>query len=409
VFGRQNFVAQLDWEKKKKGAFLSKNYINMKEYVLVYARKNSVFSGLVGERTNEKETYPCIKTTNARGIRVIPMGTPSKYKYKDYEIAANTKVSSGNMELIYLDDVIVRRGILQKDVRVYIRRIVNDERIKMLKDLLTRVGNDGKSLTYFTYDSNLNNGGWGTNEDANDELHKLLGQQYLFDYSKPSRLIGKLIQTIDDDNAIIMDFFSGSATTADAVLRLNALDKGKRKFILVQVLDNMVQDSPAFKAGFKSVCEIGEERIRRAGKKIKEETGANIDYGFRVFKVDSSNMEDVFYAPENTFEQDLFKNNIKADRSAEDLLFQVMLDLGIKLSAKIRTEEIGGKKVFNVEDGCLVACFDEKVTEETITAIAKEKPRYFVMKDSSMADDSVATNFEQIFKTYSPQTIRKVL
>jgi adenine-specific DNA-methyltransferase len=281
----------------------------------------------------------------------------------------------------------------------------------MLKDLLTRVGNDGKSLTYFTYDSNLNNGGWGTNEDANDELHKLLGQQYLFDYSKPSRLIGKLIQTIDDDNAIIMDFFSGSATTADAVLRLNALDKGKRKFILVQVLDNMVQDSPAFKAGFKSVCEIGEERIRRAGKKIKEETGADIDYGFRVFKVDSSNMEDVYYKASdyNQEQMELFANNIKEDRTPEDLLFQVMLDLGVLLSSKIEETEIAGKKVFNVAEGFLLACFDENVTEETVKAVAEKKPYYAVFRDSSMANDSVATNFDQIFETISPETVRKVL
>ncbi len=229
VFGAQNFIAQLVWEKKKKGAFLSKNYINMKEYIIVYAKNNATFAGLIGEVTSEEETYPCIKTTNARGVRVIKKGIPSKYKEKNYTIAANTRISSGNMELIYLDDVVIQDGILKNDVRVdsnwiygqdalnkyakkgllyitqdnYIRRVVNDERTKMLKDLLTRVGSDGRSLATFEYDKDMNNGGWGTNEDANDELHKLLGQQYLFDFSKPSRLIAKLVQSVTAEKDII--------------------------------------------------------------------------------------------------------------------------------------------------------------------------------------------------------------
>lgn len=447
VFGSRNFIAQLVWEKKKKGAFLSKNYINMKEYILVYAKSNSKFYGLIGERTNKKETYPCIKTTNARGVRIIPKGTPSKYKESDYTIVSNTRISSGNMELIYLDDLIVKNGILQSDVRIdsnwiysqsalnkyaqkgllyitqdnYIRRIVNDERIKMLKDLLTRVGSDGKSLSYFDYDLNLNNGGWGTNEDANDDLHQLFEQQYLFDYSKPSRLIGKLLQTIDDKSAIIMDFFSGSATTADAIMKLNSFDNGKRQYILVQVSENTLVDSPAFKAGYKTVCEIGEERIRRAGKKIKEETGADIDYGFRVFRVDSGNMKHVYYRPADYNQEQLrpLADNIKADRTPEDLLFQVMLDLGILLSSTIEETEIAGKKVFIVGgkyeslDGetrtHLIACFDSNVTDDTVTEIAKLHPAYAVFRDNSMASDSVMTNFEQIFETYSPRTQRKVL
>lgn len=436
VFGEGNFVAQLVWEKKKKGAFLSKNYINMKEYVLVYAKSNSLFPGLIGEITTDEGTYPCIKTTNARGIRVIHKGTPSKFKERDYIINAGTRISAGNMELVYLDDLIVKDSVLQQDVRIdsnwiysqpaldgfaakgllyitqdnYLRRVVNEERVKMLKDLLTRVGNDGKSLATFQYDTNLNNGGWGTNEDANDELHQLLGQQYIFDYSKPTRLIAKLIQTISDKDALILDFFSGSATTAHAVMQLNADDGGKRKFIMVQLPEETDENSEAYKAGYKNICEIGKDRIRRAAKKIAEENPeAKFDGGFRVLKCDSSNMQDVYYSPDDLHKQDLFKDNIKQDRTAEDLLFQVMLDLGIMLSSKIETKEIDGKKVFYVNDNYLIACFDENVTEETITKIAKEKPYYFVMKDSSMANDSVATNFEQIFATFSPETTRKVL
>lgn len=440
VFGAQNFVAQLVWEKKKKGAFLSKNYINMKEYILVYAKNNATFAGLIGEVTSEEGTYPCIKTTNARGVRVIKKGIPSKYKEKNYTIAANTRISSGNMELIYLDDVIVQDGILKNDVRVdsnwiygqealneyskngllyitqdnYIRRIVNDERTKMLKDLLTRVGSDGRSLSTFEYDKNMNNGGWGTNEDANNELHKLLGQQYLFDFSKPSRLVAKLAQSVTAEEDMILDFFSGSATTAHAVMQLNAEGGGHRKFIMIQLPEVTDEKSEAYKAGYKTICEIGKERIRRAGKQIKEDsplTTQGLDIGFRVLKCDTSNMKEVYYNPAE-YEASLFsslEDNIKEDRTPEDLLFQVMLDLGVLLSSKIEETTIAGKKVFNVEDNYLIACFDSDVTEETIKAIAKQKPYYFVMRDSSMASDSVATNFDQIFATYSPDTVRKVL
>lgn len=456
VFGAQNFIAQLVWEKKKKGAFLSKNYINMKEYIIVYAKNNATFAGLIGEVTSEEETYPCIKTTNARGVRVIKKGIPSKYKEKNYTIAANTRISSGNMELIYLDDVVIQDGILKNDVRVdsnwiygqdalnkyakngllyitqdnYIRRVVNDERTKMLKDLLTRVGSDGRSLATFEYDKDMNNGGWGTNEDANDELHKLLGQQYLFDFSKPSRLIAKLVQSVTAEKDIILDFFSGSATTAHAVMQLNAEDGGNRKFIMVQLPEETDKKSEAYKAGYKNICEIGKERIRCAGQKIRNEQlgiknegdnsslqtpNSSLDTGFRVLKCDTSNMKDVYYNPAE-YEPSLFtslEDNIKEDRTSEDLLFQVMLDLGILLSSKIqvRSEKVGMRNYsyFDVEDGYLIACFDKNIDEEVITAIAKQKPYYFVMRDSSMATDSVATNFEQIFAAYSPDTVRKVL
>lgn len=440
VFGASNFVAQLVWEKKKKGAFLSKNYINMKEYVLVFAKYNASFPGLIGESISEEGTYPCIKTTNARGIRIIRKGTPSKYRDRNYKITAGTRVSSGNMELIYLDDVIVENRILQSDVRIdsnwiygqealdsyarkgliyitqdnYIRRIVNDERIKMLKDMLTRVGTDGESLSNYKYDKNLNNGGWGTNEDANNELHRLLGQQYIFNFTKPTRLIAKLIQSATDKDCIIMDFFSGSAVTADSIIQLNVADGGTRKYIMVQIPEITEENSPARKAGYKTICDIGEERIRRAGRKIKEEnplTNTDLDIGFRVFKVDSSNMEDVYYAPADYQQSQLslFTDNIKPDRTPEDLLFQVMLDLGILLSSDIKEMEIAGKKVFSVADGYLMACFAADVTEETVVEIAKSQPLYAVFRDSGLANDSVMANFDQIFATYSPGTIRKVL
>ena len=194
-------------------------------------------------------------------------------------------------------------------------------------------------------------------------------------------------------------------------MKLNAEDGGHRKYIMIQLPETTKDNSEAHKAGYKTICDIGEERICRAGKKIKEETGADIDYGFRCFKVDSSNMKDVYYKPADMQQNqmDLFADNIKEDRTPEDLLIQVMLDLGVLLSSKIEEIEIAGKKVFSVENGYLIACFDENVTEEVVTAIAKQHPYYAVFRDSSMADDSVAANFEQIFMTYSPQTVRKVL
>ena len=220
--------------------------------------------------------------------------------------------------------------------------------------------------------------------------------------------------TREDKEAIVLDFFSGSATTAHAVMQLNAEDGGHRKFIMVQLPEVTDEKSEAYKAGYKTICEIGKERIRRAGKKIKEDsplTTQDLDIGFRVLKCDTSNMKEVYYNPAE-YEASLFshlEDNIKEDRTPEDLLFQVMLDLGVLLSSKIEETTIAGKKVFNVEDNYLIACFDSDVTEETITAIAKQKPYYFVMRDSSMASDSVATNFDQIFATYSPDTVRKVL
>ena len=255
----------------------------------------------------------------------------------------------------------------------------------------------------------------------------------VFENVKPVDVVTYLVNMLSSTGDTILDFFSGSATTAHAVMQLNAEDGGHRKFIMVQLPEETDEKSEAYKAGYKNICEIGKERIRRAGNKILEEATQetadiakcgesyevdetmnkykNLDVGFRVLKCDSSNMKEVYYNPAE-YEQSLFsrlEDNIKENRTPEDLLFQVMLDLGVLLSSKIEETTIAGKKVFNVEDNYLIACFDDNVTEEVITEIAKQKPYYFVMRDSSMANDSVATNFEQIFATYSPDTVRKVI
>lgn len=310
---------------------------------------------------------------------------------------------------------------------------IRDFNTTLLKDIVTNISN------------------------GDSEVQKLFGGKKYFEYPKSVDLISTFISSISDKSAIILDFFSGSATTAHAVMQLNAEDGGHRKFIMVQLPEETDEKSEAYKAGYKNICEIGKERIRRAGSKINNaneklkdvpllkddkdvqlftsiakngidavertksafervDCSCSVDTGFRVLKCDSSNMKDVYYNPAE-YEPSLFSNledNIKEDRTPEDLLFQVMLDLGILLSSKIecgvwKVESGAEYKYFNVEDGYLIACFDKNISEELITEIAKQKPYYFVMRDSSMANDSVATNFEQIFATYSPDTVRKVL
>lgn len=442
VFGAINFVSQLVWEKKKKGSFLSNSITNIKEYVLVYCKSRLNFEGLIGEINTSTETYPCINASNKREIRRIPAGIESKFKETNYFLPKGTEISDTTMSIVLHSDLVIKNGFLDEELVIegnwrysqaamkeyaekkelyitrdlYLRRIVNDARYKTLKDLLPRVGDNSEAKHTDNIDlTNLFSTGWGSNEDADEELRILLGTQKLIEYPKPVRLLEKLIASYRSMNDnIVLDFFSGSATTAHAVMRLNAEDGGNRKFIMVQIPEKTDEKGEAYKAGYKNICEIGKERIRRAGAKIKEENPLGtqqLDVGFRVLKCDSSNMKDVYYRPDE-YEPSLFESltdNIKADRTPEDLLFQVMLDLGVLLSSKIEETVIAGKKVFQVEDNFLIACFDDQVTEEVITEVAKRKPCYFVMRDSSMANDSVAANFEQIFATYSPDTVRKVL
>ena len=254
----------------------------------------------------------------------------------------------------------------------------------------------------------------------------------IFQNPKSPTVLGRLINFIVKNDDIVLDFFSGSGTTAEAVIRNNAKENKRIKFVAVQIpesLDESIEhaDSRAKKTITNAIkfldsigkphtiCEIGKERIRRAGRKIKEEAGltapTDLDIGFRCLRLDESNMKPVYYTPDEVEQRDMFSlvDNVKPDRTPEDLLFQVMLDLGVLLSSPIEVTEIAGKKVFNVADGFLLACFDHDVTDETVKAIAQMKPYYAVFRDSSMASDSVATNFDQIFETYSPDTVRKVL
>lgn len=451
IFGDNNFVAQFTWEKKKKGSFLSSSITNVIEYILCYAKSKRAFKGLIGEINSDTATYPCVNAVNGREIRVIPSGIDSKYRKKDYTLPAGSIISNNTMNLVLHSDLILRNGKLANELTIegnwrysqeamtefakkgeiyvtqdlYLRRIVNDERHKTMKDLLPRVGTNREAPVGEFNPDNLFESGWGSNEDADEELRQLMGVQKLLDYPKPVQLIAKLICSARLSNdAVVMDFFSGSATTAHALMKLNANELSNRKFILVQLPEVCDKDSEAIKAGYSTICEIGEERIRRAGAKIKaeieeankqpkigEEPKKVPDVGFRVLRIDSSNFNDVSAAPDQ-YEQtsiDLFVDNLKPDRTDLDILFQVLPKFRIPLSAKIDQLDIDGKTVFDVNDGQLVACFSSQIDNETIERIAQIRPLYAVFRDACLADDATAANLEELFKTFSPDTVRRVI
>ena len=469
VLGENNCLGIVTWAKKRKGSFLSKGIISLTEYLLVYSKNKSLNAGLYGGKADENESQPIIKRTNNISELIIPANVVHS-KLNDgiyYKGVYGDDINP--VEL--LNDVEIKEGFIVTDFKIkapfiWSQKMFDEQLSKGARYIINTL--NFQIRVYKIYDDSsfkgfgsLINGVEikGTNEDAYEELERIFNIKKLFDYSKPVNYIKELIRatTHFDKSSIILDFFSGSATTAHAVMQLNAKDGGNRKFIMVQLPEVTDEKSEAYKAGYKNICEIGKERIRRAGKKILEhankktlgidvgqtsigwavvdgnnkidsmgckinEDGRSdsisidleakpLDIGFRVLKLDSTNMKDVYYDPK-LYTPELFgslADNIKDDRTPEDLLFQVMLDLGVLPSSKIKESAIDGKKVFSVEDNYLIACFDSNVTESTVTAIAKQKPYYFVMRDRSMANDSVATNFEQIFATYSPETIRKVL
>lgn len=301
---------------------------------------------------------------------------------------------------------------LKMDMIVFIPSQKDKTKYKVYYKTYEKVDTDGnQSVKQLPY-STLYLDGY-TNRQAVNDLKRLFEKTRVFDYPKPISFLQEIIAMASKDDCIVMDFFSGSGSFAQAVIQLNAEDGSNRKFIMVQLPEKCDEKSEAYKAGYKTICDIGKERIRRAGKKIKEETpsAANLDIGFRMLKLDSSNMKDVYYKPSDYSQNllDSFENNIKEDRTPLDLLFQVMLDLGKPLSAKIEEKEIASKHVFIVDDNDLIACFDKDVTEETVIAIAKLKPLYAVLRDSGLSSDSVGANFDQIFATYSPNTTRKIL
>lgn len=405
VFGVQNYVGTVVWERAFSPKNDAKYFSASHDYIFVYAK--NIDSFVIGKlpRSEEMDSRYKNPDNDPRGPWSSGDLTAKTYSAAyDYPIITPSgKVinpTSGRSWITSKE----RMQALIADNRVWFG--VNGDNTPRFKRFLKDMDSGVVPTTLWNYKD------VGHNQEGRQELKKLFEGKGLFDGPKPIRLLEQIMKVANlHRDSIVLDFFSGSATTAHAVMQLNAEDGGNRKFIMVQLPEVCGEKSEARKAGYSTICDIGEERIRRAGDKIRTETGADIDYGFRVFRVDSTNMEDIYYSPADTT-QEMFAqwaDNIKPDRTPEDLLFQVMLDLGILLSSSIEETVIAGKKVFSVAGGYLLACFDKNVTEETVTEIAKRHPFYAVFRDSSMATDSVATNFEQIFATYSPKTVRKVL
>src|SRR5690606_15718146 len=252
----------------------------------------------------------------------------------------------------------------------------------------------------------------GHNQEGRQEVKKLFDNKGYFDSPKPVRLLYRILHIANlNQNSIVLDFFSGSGSLAHAVFSWAAENKRNVKFIQVQIPEKTNENSEAFKAGYKNICEIGKERIRRAAKKIKCETGAEIDYGFRVFRLADSNMQDVYYKPQDYRQEslDLFADNVKSDRTPDDLLAQVMLDWGLPLSLKIGHSTVSNKKVFKVAENSLYACFDKGIDEEFAKEIAKDKPLRIVFRDNGFKNDTAKTNVKQLLKQLSPETEMKVI
>ena len=393
IFGENNFISQISWRRTDNQPNIG-FFAKVKEHILLYSKSISFNLGRLPLSEKAKAEY---RYSDAKGLfrrSILLHKTRGRKFYPKVTKLGNTltgpwMVTEEEFDRMDANDEIywTENGDGQPYGKIY------------LSESKGQIPNDFWGIEF------------GTNQRGSLEVEKLFNQRY-FDFPKPVSLLSNIVMLGADKDSFILDFFSGSATTAHAVMKLNAEDGGNRKFIMVQLPEKTDEKSEAYKAGYKNICEIGKERIRRAGKKIKEEAGLsaqNLDTGFRVLKLDSSNMEDVYYTPQEFELQSLFNENVKADRTNEDLLFQVMLDLGIELSAKIENKQIAGKSVHFVDDNYLVACFDRDVNESTITEIAKLQPIYFVMRDASATNDNVIDNFEQIFKHYSPDTNCRII
>lgn len=395
IFGPQNFIADIIWKRKRGRDNSARWFSKAHEYCLVYAKNKELYN--TGYLELDEETKKAYKNpdNDPRGdYRMLgcwARGTQGGVRYdfttKDGQYFKERLwlFSKENLEKLDRDNKLIIRGD-----NIYRKMFIYENKGKIPETLWDDVSNAA---------------------NASDEIKKTFNG-IVFDTPKPTPYIKRMIQLSTSCDDIILDFFSGSATTANAVLDLNIEDGGNRKFIMIQLPESISANSNAQKSGYSNICEIGKERIRRVARKISEDHPyAAFDGGFRVLKCDSSNMKDIYYTPSETQQSlfDTYADNIKEDRTPEDLLFQVMLDLGVLLSSKIEETTIAGKQVFNVADGFLIACFDKDVTEETVKAVAEKKPYYAVFRDSSMANDSVATNFDQIFASISPETVRKVL
>ena len=407
IFGESNFIATLVWERAYSPKNDAKYISNSHDYVLMYAKSAANF--VIGrlERTAEANARYSNPDNDPRGV-----WKPSDMSVKTYNAECDYSITTPSGRVV--EPPAGRCWSLSRNA---FRERLQDNRIwfgsdgnsvPCIKRFITELKHDGMAPTSILFYKDV-----GHSQEGAQEVVSLFGDKGVFDGPKPVRLLERLITLANlKEDSIVLDFFSGSATTAHAVMKKNAEKAKHSRFIMVQ-LPEEVSDKKKDQ-GYKNICEIGKERIRRAGAKIKADsplTTQHLDTGFRVLKLDSSNMKDVFYSPKETSQLELFRyvDNVKDDRTSEDLLFQVMLELGATLDSKIEESEVDGKTIYNVADGYLVACFDQKVTDEVVTAIAKMQPTYAVLRDTSLANDATATNFEQIFKTYAPNTTTKIL
>lgn len=407
VFGEQNFVATLIWERafapKNDAKFISSSH----DYIVMCAKRIENFKIGRLERTQEANARYSNPDNDPRGV-----WTSGDMLVKTYNKSCDYPITTPSGKIVnpvpgrcwrFSEESFLEKV---KDNRIWFGPEGNG--VPRVKRFLSELKFEGMAPTSILFHKEV-----GHSQEGSKEVTALFGDKGVFDGPKPVRLLQRLLTLANlDDNSIILDFFSGSASTAHAVMKMNAEKQKHCPFIMVQLPEHISEKKK--EQGYETVCEIGKERIRRAGKKIKEEsplTTQDLDTGFRVLKLDSTNMQNIYYSPKDISQADLFSqvDNVKPDRTGEDLLFQVMLELGATLDSKIETTTVAGKTIYNVAEGYLVACFDSDVTDDVVKAIAQMLPAYAVLRDTSMKDDSTATNFEQIFKTYSPDTVTKIL
>lgn len=407
VFGEQNFIATLIWERafapKNDAKFISSSH----DYIVMCAKRIENFKIGRLERTQEANARYSNPDNDPRGV-----WTSGDMLVKTYNKSCDYPITTPSGKIVnpvpgrcwrFSEESFLEKV---KDNRIWFGPEGNG--VPRVKRFLSELKFEGMAPTSILFHKEV-----GHSQEGSKEVTALFGDKGVFDGPKPVRLLQRLLTLANlDDNSIILDFFSGSASTAHAVMKMNAEKQKHCPFIMVQLPEHISEKKK--EQGYETVCEIGKERIRRAGKKIKEEsplTTQDLDTGFRVLKLDSTNMQDIYYSPKDISQADLFSqvDNVKPDRTGEDLLFQVMLELGATLDSKIETTTVAGKTIYHVAEGYLVACFDPDVTDDVVKSIAQMQPAYAVLRDTSMKDDSTATNFEQIFKTYSPDTVTRIL
>lgn len=398
VFGESCFISQIAWKRKKEISNDSKNVAIQGEYILCYGQPATklLLEPLSGEYVDKSYNEPTDDFPLGKW-RPVPLTVSKGLSGGGYNYTITTPTGKEHTRLWAYPKASYEK--LLADNKVYFGKDKNGvpQRVMYLFE--------SKGQPISNYWDNV-----ATNKEGKKDILSIFGEN-TFDTPKPTGIIKKMMRVATSEDSVILDFFSGSATTAHAVMQLNAEDGGHHKFIMVQLPEETAEDSEAFKAGYKTICEIGKERIRRAGSKIKSETGADIDYGFRVLKLDDTNMQEVYYTPAETDQQMLlgFESNIKPDRTDLDLLFSCLLDWGLPLSMPYSSEQIEGVTVHTYNEGDLIACFDKAVPESAIKTIAKRQPLRVVFRDDSFADSPSKINVSEIFKMLSPDTRVKVI